>query len=624
MSGIIARLLVATSVVGLSEGAAMADYTLNILHINDQHSRIEPINKYDSTCSAEETAKNECFGGIARVKAKIDERRAALSKDGGNVIVLDAGDEFQGSLFYTTYKGDDTAEFMNQMGFDAMALGNHEFDDKPESLAKFLEKVKFPVISSNTEAAPDSPIAGKFKPYLIKEIGGQKIGIISALTTDTAEISSPGQSVKFANEAETLRKVVDTLNGEGVNKIIALNHDGYLRDKELAAQVDGIDVIVGGHSHTLLSNTDPEAIGPYPTLVKSPSGRDVPIVQAKSYSKYLGELKVTFDDEGNVIKSEGAPILLDSTVTPDPAFAARIKELAQPIEELKSRKVGESTGVIEAAREVCRARECSMGNLVADAMLDRVKSQGVTIAIINGGGLRASIDAGDVTMGEVLTVLPFQNTLATFQLRGSDVVAALENGVSQIDQGAGRFPQVAGLKYTFDISKPVGSRISDIAVMQGDSFRPLDPGATYGVVSNNYMRAGGDGYKIFSTNAVNAYDYGPGLELVLADYLGQHVPYKPYTDGRITMAAAAPGVDPVPAAPAPPETPKAPEPAKPAAQTTANHHPDSYTIKRGDNFWEIAEEIYGKGIEWKKLAGANPGMKPLKLPIGAQMKVPGL
>ncbi|MRG56478.1 LysM peptidoglycan-binding domain-containing protein [Phyllobacterium sp. SYP-B3895] len=621
MSGILARLLVATSVLGLSAGAAMADYTLNILHINDQHSRIEPINKYDSTCSAEETAKNECFGGIARVKAKIDERRAALSKDGGNVIVLDAGDEFQGSLFYTTYKGDDTAEFMNQMGFDAMALGNHEFDDKPESLAKFLEKVKFPVISSNTEAAPDSPIAGKFKPYLIKEIGGQKIGIISALTTDTAEISSPGPSVKFANEAETLRKVVDTLKGEGVNKIIALNHDGYLRDKELAAQVDGIDVIVGGHSHTLLSNTDPEAIGPYPTLVKSPSGRDVPIVQAKSYSKYLGELKVTFDDEGNVIKSEGAPILLDSTVTPDPAFVARIKELAQPIEELKSRKVGESTGVIEAAREVCRARECSMGDLVADAMLDRVKGQGVTIAIINGGGLRASIDAGDVTMGEVLTVLPFQNTLATFQLRGSDVVAALENGVSQIDQGAGRFPQVAGLKYTLDVSKPAGSRISDIAVMQGDSFRPLDPGATYGVVSNNYMRAGGDGYKIFSTNAVNAYDYGPGLELVLADYLGQHVPYKPYTDGRITMAAAAPVVDPMPA---PPVTQKAPEPAKPAAQSAANHHPDSYTIKRGDNFWEIAEEIYGKGIEWKKLAGANPEMKPMKLPIGAQMKVPGL
>lgn len=619
MSGIFARILLATSALSLSAGVAMADYTLNILHINDLHSRIEPINKYDSTCSAEEESKNECFGGIARVKAKIDERRAALLKDGGNVIVLDAGDEFQGSLFYTTYKGDDTAEFMNQMGFDAMALGNHEFDDTPVTLAKFLDKVKFPVVSSNTEAAPDSPIAGKFEPYVIKEVGGQKIGVISALTTDTAEISSPGPSVKFADEVTTLKKLVETLKGEGVNKIIALNHYGYLKDKELAAQVDGIDVIVGGHSHTLLSNTDPEALGPYPTLVKNPSGRDVPIVQAKSYSKYLGELKVTFDDAGNVIKSEGAPILLDYHVAPDAAFVARIKELAKPLEELKARKVGESTGVIEAAREVCRAQECSMGNLVADAMLERVKGQGVTIAIMNGGGLRASIEAGDVTMGEVLTVLPFQNTLATFQLRGSDVVGALENGVSQVEEGAGRFPQVAGLKYTFDVSKPAGTRISNVEVMQGESWRPLDNGATYGVVSNNYMRAGGDGYKIFSTNAVNAYDYGPVLDQVLADYLGNHTPYKPYTDGRITKAT---GGQPEQAATA--EASKAPEPSKPGAVSAANHHPDSYTIKRGDNFWDIAEEVYGNGVEWKKLSAANPEMKIMKLPIGAQMKVPAL
>jgi 5'-nucleotidase / UDP-sugar diphosphatase len=630
MSRILARILLATSALGLTAGAAMANYTLNILHINDQHSRIEPINKYDSTCSAEEESKNECFGGIARVKAKIDERRTALFKDGGNVIVLDAGDEFQGSLFYTTYKGDDTAEFMNQMGFDAMALGNHEFDDTPVTLGKFLDKVKFPVISSNIEVPASSPIAGKFKPYLIKEIGGQKIGIISALTTDTAEISSPGPDVKFADEVETLRKLVDTLKAEGVNKIIAVNHYGYLKDKELAAKVDGIDVIVGGHSHTLLSNTDPEAIGPYPTLVKNPSGRDVPIVQAKSYSKYLGELKVTFDDDGNVTKSEGAPILLDSSVTPDPAFVARIKELGKPIEEVKAKKVGESSGVIEAAREVCRVKECSMGNLVADAMLDRVKGQGVTIAIINGGGLRASIDAGDVTMGEVLTVLPFQNTLATFQLRGSDVVAALENGVSQIDQGAGRFPQVAGLKYAFDVSKPAGSRISDAQVLQGDSWKPIDTGATYGVVSNNYMRAGGDGYKIFSTNAVNAYDYGPGLELVLADYMGKHTPYKPYTDGRIVAAAPGASAETKPAEPAATEAPKAPQAAaKPATETAAaapaaNHHPETYTIKRGDNFWDIAEQVYGKGIEWKKLAEANPEMKAMKLPIGAEMKVPAL
>lgn len=617
MSKILARILLGTSALVMTAGAAMADYTLNILHINDFHSRQESINKYDSTCSAEEESKNECFGGIARVKAKIDERRAALSKDGGNVIVLNAGDEFQGSLFYTTYKGDDTAEFMNGIGYDVMALGNHEFDDGVDTLAKFLGKVKFPVISANTIAADGSPIAGKYKPYVIKDIGGQKIGIVSAITTDTADISTPGPTVKFADEIETLKKQVEALKAEGVNKIIALNHDGYVKDKQIAASVAGISVIVGGHSHTLLSNTDPQALGPYPTLVKGPSGRDVPIVQAKSYSKYLGELKVTFDDDGNVIRSEGAPILLDSSVVPDPAYLARVKELAKPIEALKAQKVAESTGVIEAAREVCRVVECSMGNLVADAMLDRVKDQGMTIAIINGGGLRASIDAGDVTMGEVLTVLPFQNTLSTFQLKGADVVAALENGVSQIDQGAGRFAQVSGLKYAFDVSKPVGQRVSAVEVRDGSGWKPIDTAATYGVVSNNYMRAGGDGYKIFASNAQNAYDYGPGLEAVVSDYLAKNTPYKPYTDGRITVLAAA--ATPAAADPAPP--------AKPAAQTAAPAPaaaaaPSTYTIKRGDNFWNIAKQVYGKGSDWKKLAAANPRMIAGKLPIGGAMTIP--
>lgn len=617
MSKILARILLGTTALVMTAGAAMADYTLTILHINDFHSRQESINKYDSTCSAEEESKNECFGGIARVKAKIDERRAALSRDGGNVIVLNAGDEFQGSLFYTTYKGDDTAEFMNGIGYDVMALGNHEFDDGVDTLAKFLGKVKFPVISANTIAAEGSPIAGKYKPYVIKDIGGQKIGVVSAITTDTADISTPGPTVKFADEIETLKKQVEALKAEGVNKIIALNHDGYVKDKQIAASVAGISVIVGGHSHTLLSNTDPQALGPYPTLVKGPSGRDVPIVQAKSYSKYLGELKVTFDDDGNVIKSEGAPILLDSSVVPDPAYLARVKELAKPIEALKAQKVAESTGVIEAAREVCRVVECSMGNLVADAMLDRVKGQGMSIAIINGGGLRASIDAGDVTMGEVLTVLPFQNTLSTFQLKGADVVTALENGVSQIDQGAGRFAQVSGLKYAFDVSKPAGQRVSAVDVRDGSGWKPIDPAATYGVVSNNYMRAGGDGYKIFASNAQNAYDYGPGLEAVVSDYLAKNTPYKPYTDGRITVLAAA--ATPAAADPAPPAKPAA-ETAAPAPAAAAA--PSAYTIKRGDNFWNIAKQVYGKGSDWKKLAAANPRMIAGKLPIGGAMTIP--
>ena len=171
-----------------------------------------------------------------------------------------------------------------------------------------------------------------------------------------------------------------------------------------------------------------------------------------------------------------------------------------------------------------------MGSLIADAMLDRVKDQGITVAIQNGGGIRASIDAGPVTMGEVLTVLPFQNTLSTFEVTGAVLLEALENGVSQVEEGAGRFPQVAGMTYAFDASKPAGSRVSDVMV----GGAPIDMDKVYGVVSNNYVRNGGDGYKMF-VDAANAYDFGPDLADVTAEFIAANAPYKPYTDGRITV-----------------------------------------------------------------------------------------
>jgi 5'-nucleotidase len=528
---------------------AQAEFSLTILHINDLHSRIEPITGTDSLCSAEDDAAGECFGGIARVKSAIDARRSALGADGKNVITLDAGDQYQGSLFYTTYKGDETVEFMNAIGFDAMAVGNHEFDDGPEGLAKLVDGLEFPIISGNIDVANEPTLAGKLKGAVVLTVGGERIGIVSTLAEDTVETSSPGDGVVFFDAEDYLKSVVAALEEAGINKIIALTHMGYARDQQIAAEVPGIDVIVGGHSHTLLSNTDENALGPYPTMVTNPDGKDVPIVQAYAYSKYLGELNVTFDDEGNVTAAEGAPILLDASIVPDADLVARVAEMAAPLEEIKARVIGEAADLINGDRNVCRVQECSMGNLVADAQLDRVADQGVTISIANSGGLRASIDAGEITMGEVLTVLPFSNTLATFKISGADLVASLENGTSQIADVAGRFPQVAGLKYTFDASKDAGSRVSDVLVMEGDAWVPIDPAATYGVVTNNYVRGGGDGYELFATNAVDAYDFGPPLEEVVAEYIAKlGGSYSPYTDGRITDATPAAPAEPEPAA----------------------------------------------------------------------------
>ncbi|WP_292290707.1 bifunctional metallophosphatase/5'-nucleotidase [Marivita sp.] len=522
------RLLSSAAALALTAGVAQADYTLHVIHINDLHSRIEPINRFDSTCSAEDNAAGECFGGVARVKTMIDQLRAEL--DGQNVIVVDAGDQYQGSLMYTTYKGDVEAEMMEKIGFDVMAVGNHEFDDGDDGLLKLIENVSFPVISGNLDVSQSNILADKVQNHVVLEVGGEKIGIISALATDTVETSSPSDAVIFQDEADSLAADVATLTEEGVTKIIALNHVGLPKDLDIAAAVPGLDAVVGGHSHTYLSATDPDRDGAYPTFVSQEDGTLVPVVQAYAYSKYVGHLELNFDDDGNLTYAAGDTILLDASVAEDPEIVARVAELAGPIEEMKTRIVAESAEAIEGSRDVCRAMECPMGNLVADAMLDRVKDQGVQIAIQNGGGLRASIDAGEVTMGEVISVLPFQNTLSTFEVTGAQILAALENGVSQVEEGAGRFPQVAGMSFAVDLSAEPGSRVSN--VMVGDA--PLDPDATYGAVSNNYVRNGGDGYRMFR-DAMNAYDYGPDLADVTAEYLAANAPYTPYTDGRINV-----------------------------------------------------------------------------------------
>jgi 5'-nucleotidase / UDP-sugar diphosphatase len=321
-----------------SARASAGAYTLNILHINDMHSRVESISRFDSTCSAGDQDEGKCFGGFGRLATKIWERRKELDDAGANVVTLDAGDQFQGSLFYTTYKGKAEVEFMNRIGFDLMAIGNHEFDDGPDVLADFVGSAEFPIISGNTVIGETERLAGLVKEWEILEAGGEKIGVLTVLTPDTANIASPGPNVTFRDEVEYLKDAVPRIKAEGVDKVILLSHVGFVRDQQIAAEVEGIAAIIGGHSHTLLSNSV-EGAPAYATLVENPAGRAVPIVQAYAYSKYLGDLSLTFDEEGYVAEATGDTILLDFQVIAPRVNLADLRWVTPDFPEMTGRGV---------------------------------------------------------------------------------------------------------------------------------------------------------------------------------------------------------------------------------------------------------------------------------------------
>jgi len=520
--------------LGMTAVAGAADYRLRILHVNDVHARYDQTTATGGFCTPKDEAEKKCIGGAARLQTKLKELR------GDNALFLDAGDQFQGTLFYTQYKHGAVQTVLGMLKPDAQTLGNHEFDDGPAGLRPYLDAVSWPVLSANTDVTREPRLKDRFKPYTIITRNGERIGIVGLTTSDTPIASSPGPTIAFRNEAQALTRSVAALKTRGVDKIIALTHIGYAKDKALAAQVDGVDVYVGGHSHSFLETGNDKAAGPYPTIVKTPSGNPALVVQVGSYGTHLGQLDVTFDAAGVATAWEGKPIALSNDVVQDAAVQDKVNQLGVPLAQLRRQLVGEATVELVGTSDACRFAECNLGNLIADAMLWATKGQGTRIAIQNGGGIRSGIPAGPVSMGQVIEVLPFSNTLATFDVTGADLISSLESGVSRAHDkttsGTGRFPQVAGLRYVFDLSKPEGSRISSVEIRDDAGvFRPVDPAATYKAVTNNFVRTGGDGYGLFA-KARNAYDYGPNLEMVVAEYIKANGPVAPAVEGRIRRA----------------------------------------------------------------------------------------
>ncbi|SDE12257.1 2',3'-cyclic-nucleotide 2'-phosphodiesterase/5'-or 3'-nucleotidase, 5'-nucleotidase family [Paenibacillus sp. UNCCL117] len=446
-------------------------------------------------------------------------RRATLvnqiREEGGRSLLVDAGDVFSGDLYFTKWMGLADLEFMNLMGYDAMTFGNHEFDQGTQTLADFIRGARFPLLSSNidfqedpairpllraprvldTLTAPSADHAGVY-PYIVLDVNGQKVGVFGLTTEDTKETSSPGKLVAFRPANDAAAKTVQALQAEGIQVIIALSHLGYNRDRELAAAVPGIDVIVGGHTHTKL-----EA----PVVLTSEGADPTVIVQANEWGKFLGRLDVTFDEQGVVMTGpeqlQGRLIPVDASVAEEPVAKSKLKPYNDELELLKRQKIGQAGVLLDGKREHVRSRETNLGNFIADGMLAKGKAlKQANVALMNGGGIRDSIQQGDITMGALRTVMPFGNTLYVLEVTGQQLKAGLENGVSgaKLADLPGKFPQVAGMTFKWDPAQPAGQKVYDIRIQEGDGYAPLRPDGTYRIATNSFVASGGDGYASFA------------------------------------------------------------------------------------------------------------------------------
>ena len=496
-------------------------FSLRILHTNDHHAHLEPVKFGD-----------RLLGGIARRRTLIDQIRAESKTNQEPLLLLDAGDIFQGTLYFNQYLGQADLDFYNALAYDAGTIGNHEFDRGQQVLADFIAKAKFPIISANIDIAPESPLYGKVRPWHVLDVKGEKIGVFGLTTPDTAILSSVGDGVKFTDPIAAARTSVRALKQQGINKIVALTHIGFENDVALARKVPDIDIIIGAHSHTPVGNI-PNANYPYPLVEQNGTKEPVLVVTDWEWGKYLGDLSVSFDRTGKLIAWAGKPHALDANIKSNQEFADKLKAYAAPIEALRQKIIGKSLVALDGDRIKMRTSETSLGNLITDAMLAKTKGDRVQVALINSGGIRNGFPLGDITMGNVLEALPFGNTITRLELTGKQLLEALEHGVSMVEQEEGRFPQVAGIRFGWDAKLPTGKRVMRVEILsESGNFQLLNPQAAYRVATTNFLASGGDGYRSFAEGK-NLLETGYLLSDAIAEYITASSPLQVKTENRI-------------------------------------------------------------------------------------------
>jgi 5'-nucleotidase / UDP-sugar diphosphatase len=449
----------------LVTSAQAAPSSIRILYVNDFHGFAEPY---------EPLGSGEALGGIAYLAA--DARRLGKEKPS---LFLSAGDMIQGSNWTNLFRGASVIEAMNEMRFDAMVVGNHEFDFGKAVLEERVSEARFPILGANILGF-DTVL----KPYVTHNIAGIRVIIIGVVTDETPVTTDPRNvaGLKFLPPAETVEKYIRQLKRPG-DIVVVLSHIGYAHDRALAEKVKGIDVIVGGHSHTKLER--PVVVG------------DTIIVQAWEHAKALGVLDITVED-GRISGFEGHLDEIRPVGRADAAVEAIVDRYEKKVDSVLDEKVGYAEVGLDG--EGVRYRETNFGDLIADIMRE---TAGADAAIINGGAIRTSVPQGEIRAKDIYSALPFDDYLVAVTLTGEQIREALEHGVSAVEQREGRFPQVSGIAFTYAWSAPPGRRVKQISI----GGVPVDPKREYTVATNDFLAAGGDGYAAFGDAVKSSRDY---------------------------------------------------------------------------------------------------------------------
>lgn len=480
-----------------------------IINTNDSHGAILPV---------------DGSGGLAERASFI----ASTRKEHPSTLVLDAGDINTGTALSNMFEGEIDVKAYGMMGYDAVAFGNHEFDRPLARLKAQIKSAKFAFVSSNVRTR-DGKYLGK--PWIIKDYGDIRVGIFGLTTRRTPVIAKPDASLEFADEIESARAAVRELRtGKGCDVVIALTHlglveetDGHVTSEDLAREVDGIDLIVDGHSHTFLDA--PRIAG------------KTPIVTAGEFGKFAGT-GIMRVENGKVSSFEWKPVAINAKGStpypPDPAVAAMIAPYRAKAEASLKEVIAEATATFEFGDRLSRKKEIALGDMVTDGAMwyaSTALGNKADFAFTNGGSIRAEIPAGTITREKIATVLPFDNWLYLAQMKGSDVIRLFEF-IASIKQGAGAWAQVsAEVRYTIDYTAN-----AELGTLKGLTIggKPVDPAATYTVVTNDYVLSGGDGYAIMQS-AFDAYNTSTTLRDAIIAYAKEKKSLTPVTDGRISI-----------------------------------------------------------------------------------------